>query len=339
LKVGALVIPSPLRREDVLVSLCFSDAPSSDHDVALIVKAAKLICSRFRYWEILVVVSVNTSSGRYLERCLKEVQNIRVLKVRASSRYFPTRVVAASEAIGDVVILTSFPEAPVVEYIALINIALEHDTVVICTREGRNVSSPFLNVLWAISGFRISSNYMHTTAFSRTALNQILAHPERDLALRFPPRGEGFPVHELAIKNFHQIANESHKFRRRMGLAYRLTVNSAPMVLFGVATLSVGVVLVSMLYAIYAVLIWLFAKNVQPGWFTTSLMLSLTATCLGAALLGISMGIQRALEWLAPNPEDTIVDEAVNTNLFVESNDLNVDVETAPATQRTVPPA
>lgn len=318
------------RREDIFVSLCFPEAPTSARDVASIVEATRRISERFRYFEVLVIARVDDPDD-FLAPCLAASPNTRVIKVRGSARHYARRVAAANEAIGDIVVLTAIAEATVLDLPGTIAKAADRNAVMVFTRRSGGWSNPLLQALGAASRFRISSGDMRTIAIPRTWMNRLLAHPQYNLALRFPPLGQGLPIHHIPVADgVPALPGNEASFRRRVGLLYQLAVNAAPVVLMGVGLLSAAVAFGALLYSLYALGVVLLASHVQVGWFTTTLVQAGTACYLGIAILGLSMGLQKLLERLEPQIDDTVVEEVSNTDLFTEMQDLNVSVDLDP---------
>jgi hypothetical protein len=114
-----------------------------------------------------------------------------------------------------------------------------------------------------------------------------------------------------------------------LGVVQKLLVSTAPRALTLVSLLSLVVVFAALAYAIYAVVIWLTLASVQPGWFTISLMLSMTAAFLGIALFGLSIGVQKLIEMLSNDVADDIVEECSAVDMFGQAmNELNVEIAT-----------
>jgi hypothetical protein len=108
-------------------------------------------------------------------------------------------------------------------------------------------------------------------------------------------------------------------------------------VLTVVSLLSLAVVFAGVAFAIYAVVVWATLKTIQPGWFTTSLVLSLTAAFLGVAIFGLSIGLQKVIEALISDAGDDIVDERSTVDMFDQAmKELNVEIGT-PAGVSTAP--
>jgi hypothetical protein len=318
-------------REDLFVSACIPESPTSAADVEAIVGIARQIGLTWRYYEVLIVAEVNACDDDRLRECLARCPNLRVIKVRGSLRHYSRRVVAANEVIGDLIVFTSLAEAGALDLAELTKTAAEKNAITIFTIQRRSWSDPLLSVLGSASRLRISMNDMRTMAVPRTWLNRLLSHPEHHLALRFPPLGEGFPIHHLQVVAPKLRKSVDRGSPHRMRLLYDLAVGAAPLVLIGVAALSALVVVGAVLYMGYAVAVLFFVKNVQPGWFTTSLVLAGTAAYLAAAILGLSAGLQKLLQRLEPKVEDTIVEEMTNGDLFDGIRELNVATDVLPA--------
>jgi hypothetical protein len=178
------------------------------------------------------------------------------------------------------------------------------------------------------AGFRVSAEDMLTAAWPRTILNQLLNHPDRELALRFPPSDQALPVVRREASAIGSVRS-TRDLGRRLSLIQRLLVSSAPIVLSVVALFSLVVVVAAGVLAVYAVAVWLFLPTVQPGWFTTTLVISLTSGFLGAAVFGLAIGLQSIIEILRDRRLDDVINERGATDLFGNVlRELNVEIAT-----------
>ncbi len=322
----------PGRREDVFVSLCIAEAPASARDVEAIVAAAHGIAAAFRYYELLIVAQIEREDDELLRQCLLRCPNIRILRVRGSSRHYSHRVVVASEAIGDVVVITALSEIGVLDLIGLITAAVERNTISVYARRDRawgrrGVGNALLALLGSASRFRVSISDMRTIAIPRTWLNQLLAHPQANLALRFPPLDEGFPVHHIEVRGLPALKVPDTTLVGRIGLLYGLAIHASPVLLAGIGWLSAFVIIGAVLFGFYAIGALFLVAHLQDGWFTTSIVQAGTAGYLGIATLGLSLGLQKLLANSGPHIVDTIVGETTNTDLFADIQELNVSVD------------
>ena len=317
----------PHRREDVLVSVCFAAMTPDAAGIAVLCDLAERIDARYRYWEMLVVVDAAYSAAQ--ESVMAAVPNLRFLTVRSGTSYYRKRVVAAAEAIGDIVLLAATDEIGAVNLEDMLDKARIGGCIVMARRSRARFSDPLIRALGSASGFRATTRDMLTAVYPRTILNLILASPDRQLALRFVPREGGIPIsHVDAAEGSGPAPGSWLEIGRRLGLVQKLVVNAAPRVLTLVAALSALVFVAGLLFAAYAVAAFFMLEQVQPGWLTTSLALSLTANFLGAAIFGLSCGLQRLLDIATPDLVGDVIDERSSVDLFSQvTKDLNIELE------------
>lgn len=317
------------RREDIFVSMGIIVAqlgPDPDGEVASLVKR---LAENFRYWELLIVVDADDLETQ--EWALRTTSNIRLLKVLRETPGFRRRQCVASEAIGDILVISAPEELSQVDILALIAQCESSDALITVRRTGTALRSAPLIALGKSAGFQVDVRDMVTAAYPRTIINRLLRHPDAALAIRFPPFDRNIPVQV-------NLCQPTRGFRRRnwnnstlyrLGIVQQLAISSAPRVLGLIELLSLGVGFAAMLYALYAVVVWLTLDNIQAGWFTTSLILSMTAMFLGFAILGLSMGLQRLLDLAGGTANDDVLDEVNRIDLFdAVTHDLNIEVET-----------
>lgn len=322
---------APAPREDVFVSLCVPEAPVTPGDVERIVAVATAVAKVFRYYEVLIIADLDAPDD-LLRHCLLRCPNLRVLRVRGSSQLYASRVVAAREAIGDVVIITALVEIGALDLIDLATTAIERNAIAVFTRTEpvsarHGLSDRLLAVLGAASRFRISTSDLRTLAIPRGWVARLLAHPQAHLALRFPPLGEGFPIEHIAVADIPALRLADAAFRRRLALVYALAIHAAPTLIVGVGVLSLLVMAGGVLFMLYAIGALFLVKHLQEGWFTTSLVQAGIACYLGLAILGLSLGLQKVLANGAARLDDQVVDETNNTDLFSDIRQLNIAVE------------
>jgi hypothetical protein len=320
--------PVSAPRDDVFVSVCFADDADTAKLLSRLEPLADALTAAFRYWEILIAVSEDADDDS--DSILTRIANVRVLTMRRATPFYRRRVALTSEAIGDVVALCALGELAYLDVIDMIRTAADQDSIVIGCRRRKSLLTPLLRVLGRTAGFRVTAEDMLTAVWPRTILNQLLDHPDRELALRFPPADQALPV----VRRRASATGSGRSTRdlgRRLSLIQCLLVSSAPIVLSMVAILSLLVVLSAGIFVMYALTVWLFLPAVQPGWFTTTLVISLTSGFLGAAIFGLAIGLQSIIDILRDRRMDDIVKERGATDLFgTVLRELNVEVATEP---------
>ncbi|WP_257168114.1 hypothetical protein [Bradyrhizobium sp. SRS-191] len=313
--------------EELFVSVCIAD-PEGEAAACipvLHVLAARL-AERFRYWEILLGIPAESEHHYY--ELASRIPNLRLLKIRAGTPFYRRRVAIASEAIGDAVVLTTPSELSIVDPVRALEMAAGTGSIVIGRLGGSHALRRALRVLGRGAGFRVDPRDMQTVAFPRTLLNMLLAHPDRTLAMRFPPSDSAIPVRWInATGQSVRRSLSATEFARRLDLMHRLLIASAPRVLSTLAMFSLLVVASAIAYGIYCVTVWLIFSKVQPGWFTISIVTSLTTGFLGSAVFGLSIGIQRLIDLLSADLNEDIVDEIAAVDLFGRAvRELNIEI-------------
>ncbi|WP_372090011.1 hypothetical protein P7L79_11105 [Tistrella mobilis] len=326
------------RREDILVSVCFSDLPRDATTFRTLRALAERLDARFRFREIVVVADVDSHEAYF--PLVQSVPNLRLLAVPPGYGYYDKRLVAAEEAIGDVVLLTRSEEIAFFDPVRLIEQAVSENRAVLGTRSATTLArkglwAPVI-VLGRMTGFKVGPRDLQTIALPRTMLNQLLAHPSPELALRFPPRDPRFPL------TFSEAAPGVARNRsdgtllQRLQLTQKLLIHLAPALLSVVTITSALLTLLGLFFIVYVLGAWVLVDNLAPGWLTTSAMLSLTATFLGVSILGISLGMQQIIGRQEKAGLGNIAREVNRIDLFGQvASELNVDHEGVPPSQVT----
>jgi hypothetical protein len=111
-------------------------------------------------------------------------------------------------------------------------------------------------------------------AYSRAAAPYIAMRRDGEVLIRARALGQGFPSATVATKSSVPFPIRSMSFRMAVSKAVRLllTGSSAPLRLS--SYLGFGGGIMSVVYAVYVVLVYVFKTDVEPGWTTLSLQLA-----------------------------------------------------------------
>lgn len=320
---------APLR-EDVLVSVGLSALPATDRAFDAVRALAAAVDARFRFREVVLVVEADDHT-RYLP-LVRTVPHLRLLAVQPGIGHYRRRVIAAEEAIGDVVLLADVDEVADLDVVAMIERAASDGHAIVASRP---TAPRAMTGLWApvvalgrAAGFRVSARDTQTVALPRTLLNQLASHSDPELALRFLPRDPRIPVAFLQTTGPGAGRHRGTALRRRLALVHKLAVYMAPALLLFVTLASLALALLGVAYAVYILGAWFVVDDLAPGWLTTSVMLSLTATFLGLSILGLSLGVQQLLSHHRRDGLDSVAHEINRIDLFGDvAAELNVDVD------------
>jgi hypothetical protein len=325
------------RRDDIFISVGLIGHLGDPACRAALAMLADQLGQKFRYWELLLVTSLDVGADQGL--VLGTIPNIRLLKVRPETSGYARRQCVAEEAIGDIVVISAPDELAQVDVLELIAECEASESIVSVRRTTSSPLSPFLTAMGRSAGFRVDLRDMLTAVYPRPLINRLLKHPDSPLALRFPPIDPYLPVvvHPCAPTNAAAAGGKAKRrssvrmLGYRLGIAQQIVVISAPRMLALVELASMSVAIIAFLAAIYAGVVWLTLSSVQPGWLTTSLMLDFTAMFLGFAIFGLAMGLQRLIELSSTRIGDDVVDEVNPIALFGSVLDeLNIEVDVQP---------
>ncbi|OSQ34513.1 hypothetical protein [Thalassospira sp. MCCC 1A01428] len=320
-------LPPKKLREDVLVSVGMTAIMPTEDGLEALRHLSVQLNAHFRYWEILVIADAEEAAN--IAPLFNVVPNLRLLKVRVGTSTYRRRFVLASEAIGDVLVMSTGPEATNLDLVTMIETSINEASLVISRRRKGNLLDPLIGVLGKASGFHVSTREMQTVVYPRSMLEMLAARPDKDLALRFAPRDASVKITETLVPE--NLVLERRGLRgtgRRLALIQKLMVNLAPRVLGYLSILSALVAFAALLFVCYVVGVWIFFDAIQAGWITTSLLLSGTAAFLGLAVFCLASGLQMIIDLVSPDMGRDVIEERSTVDLFSEvMTELNVDYD------------
>lgn len=332
-------LSSKVLRDDVLVSVGLTAVIPGPEGFDGLRRLSAQLDARFRYWEILVIADAEEAAN--LAALFNTVPNLRLLKVRVGTSVYRRRFVLASQAIGDVLAMTIGPEAASLDLVAMIETSLDEGSLVVSRRRKGILLDPVIGALGKASGFHVSTRDMQTTVYPRTILDLLAARSDKDLALRFAPRDASLMITETLM--LEEKVLERRRLRgtgRRLQLIQKLMVNLAPRVLGYLSVLSALVTLMSLIFVFYVFGVWIFVDTIQPGWITTSLLLSGTAAFLGLAIFCLATGLQMIIDLVSPDMGRDVIGETSTVDLFSDvMTELNVDYDPSGREAAQVPEA
>lgn len=314
-------------RADFLVSVAIVGMRGNATEIEALQALARSLEDKYQFWEILIVLQIASGLERPILDRLAQIPNIRVLRVDNVDSFYRLRLAAVSEAIGDVVLLTSGEELTLMNLPLLANRVYETNEAIVMTRRSGGGPSVILRGLGYSTGYHIDSRDTLTAGFPRSWLSEVLSRPDAELLLRFEKRSGTLRLRHEPVPSEQRVPRPMKAMGRRVYLLADLLASAAPRALRAVSALSLLVTLIAIIYGVYAVLIWLFKADVAPGWLTTSLLQSLIAGFLGVALSTISIGIVKLFDRFEGILHYTIVEELSNVDFFNDVKDLNVEID------------
>lgn len=310
---------------DYLVSICLAQEGDIEAEIAAICSLAKRCNAMLAFWEVIYVL--NEKHHEALRACgpsLTNIKNLRVVLVRDGVNYYRRRAVSASEAIGDVVVLTCFREMEAADLFAFADDAVATNRIIIGRVRKCGLTKSALNsLIGAVSRYRVDMRDLKTIALPRDLLVAVLARPTASIDLRFEPkRGVAQYVRkEMSLSGSGQEAG----LARRFELLSEIISTSAARFLTAFAAAAAVVCGLATSYALYAVVVFLSLKSVQPGWFSTAIAQSGSAAFISLGLGVIALGIAHIVDRLDGGIRHEVIDELGNISFYDRISDLNVE--------------
>ena len=329
------------QREDTVVSVCFATPRPNSTTFETIRKVAQTLDTTFRFREIILVVE--THEREAFLPLVEEVSDVRLFLVRKGTEYYERRVIAAEEAIGDLVLIAQEDEVAAIDVLAFLERAESANAIAIASQDKRRPIKTFLSwpfvALGRLAGFAVYPSDWQSIAMPRTLLNHILAHDEPRLALRYPPRDPRLPLAGFAADTNVTSRGAFKDIGRRMQLLQTLLVFLTPIILSVVAISSTILTLVGIAYAAWIIGAVIMVDALAPGWLTTNTMLAVSAVFMGVSTLGLSLGLQHVLRQNVRDRGERVSEEVNRIDLFGKvSADLNVELESEAWAQNTTKP-
>ena len=284
---------------------------------------------QFEFYELVTLVNVTDfDKHRAAYESLVSLRNVRCLVLRDGTGDYRKAIVAATQTIGDFVFIIHADEHPLLDLSDMCQTAMEHGCSVALRLNRRiGLTGRFMGkLLSATSGYDVDPTLLRSAVHSRTHIGQIAARTDREVALRFMPRGGQRPS-DLIILEVDRDKGRPPRTSlwRQIGHGLDVVANSPPVLYRYLAILSFFVSFVAVCYAIYALILLVVGTDLQPGWLTTSLAISGSTTFLGLALGGIFSALYQILVLLRKDFGSEIIRDVSNTDLFREFHRLNVE--------------
>ncbi|MBI1250521.1 MAG: hypothetical protein GC189_03515 [Alphaproteobacteria bacterium] len=317
--------------ETLLASFCFVTEDDPQDELRGLIALSQALEARFRYFEIIYVLPERFKpAATALAAQLSACRTLRIVIVRDYLNYYRRRAIAASEAIGDVCVISSFAELPFVDLADFAEDAFARDEIVIGARSrGAGGWTPAYGALTLASPYRVRAKDMKTIALPRRSLSVLASRPSLALDLRFQPKqgGELYIRRPVAVGDTHALRSTNAD---RLELLEELISASAPRLLRAYALLSALTATAAAAYAIYAVFVVATMADVQAGWFSTAIVQSGSVGFIALGMCVIAIGIANIAERLAGGAHGGVVDEIANIGFFDRTRDLNVEVSARP---------
>ena len=318
---------------DQLVSVAIIATGVPEQDTLAAKAALEFVKSAFDFFEVALFVRVSDfEKHRKQYEDVVHSRNVRCVVLRDGVGDYRTAVVAATQTIGDFVFVIHADEFELINFETMYDAIVEHGRSVALRFNRRiGLSGRVMGrLLSATSGYHVDPTLLRSAVHSRTHIGEIAARADREVALRFMPRGEqrGSDLYVLDVQRKGKAPRSSLK----SGIGHSLEIfsNSPPSFYRLMALFSFAITFFAVGFAAYAVSLLLIGVDLQPGWLTTSLAISGSAAFMSLALAGIFSALHQILSLLRDDYGNEIVQDLSNIDLFREFRRLNIEPSADP---------
>ena len=317
-------------RSDILVSVGVVD---EEGPAATLPRLATLVAglgTAFRYFEVIYVVQ-ESRRGQLdaLAAQIASLPNLRMIVTSDGTRFYRRRLIAALEAIGDVIAVADLDELSVEHLCRRLGEAKDINEVMIGWRPSRPASGWTYRLLSIASRNIISAQTARTVILPRELLNDIALRRSATLDLRFRPRVQfvryrHFNVEGIRRRGPHALLGS------RAELLLEILMCGVPRFLKAYAATGFLVMIGSLLYACYAVAVLLLRSHVQEGWFSSTIVQAGSTAFIAGGMSMLSIALTAIYEHQQGGDDRVIVGEFANTSFFDKVTDRNVELTGTP---------
>ena len=161
--------------------------------------------------------------------------------------------------------------------------------------------------------------------FSRAAALYVAGRRDGEVLVRARSLGQGFPCTSVTVTDGEQpVKIASMPVRIAVAKALRLILTGSATPLRLTSYLGFGGGIVAVLYGSYAILVYFLKRNVEPGWTTLSLLLSLMMFVFSAQFLFLSEYLVQILSTVPSSSRRQLVAREFRGPLSSQAGRLNV---------------
>lgn len=315
-------------RSDILVSVGVIDESGPAATVPRLVSLAAGLEREFRYFELVYVVSESVRGELDAQAgAIAAIPNLRIIFTSEGTRFYRRRLIAAIEAIGDVVAIVDLDEVSLEHLVELLGEANRRKEVLLGRRPSRPPSSWSYSLLSLVSRNRITAQAARTIVLPRELINTIVSRRSAALDLRFEPRSLLSRYGRFTIDGpGGKRARGRPALAGRYELFLEILICGVPRLLKAYAAIGFLVMAGAMLYGIYAVAVLLLRHHLQEGWFSTAITQAGSTAFIAGGVSVLSIAMTAIYERQHGGDDRIIVDEVTNTSFFDAASDRNVEL-------------
>lgn len=181
------------------------------------------------------------------------------------------------------------------------------------------------------TGLDLGSYSTSLIAVSRRVVNYLLQFPDPQVKFRNLPSTTGFTRLAISVPP-RRTSGREIKLRESLSRGVQSVTSSSENPLRLATYIAAVAAFASLVYSIYVVFVWVFMKNVAPGWVSLSIQISGMFFLMSLVLLVLSEYVLEISRKVNSGPAYFIADEFTSARLTRKSR-LNVEVDGGLATK------
>ena len=241
-----------------------TDNPLAKQEIDALVSP---LTSAYEFYELIFIDRIQNREKS--AAIIEAIPNSRFLWVDNTEDHYSMRAIAASEAIGDRIIITSIPDLRTIDVFKYLIEDSQEDIVFF--RYKPRLGSVIFRSISSFSQYKIDPAFSDTILIRQASMHKLQRLPETRLAFRFPHNSN---QNDTSINKLPQGTPSFRNFKRRFSLLMDIVFSSLKTIFICLNVLSCFSGLIGVSYFIYAVFIYTSGIDVQPGWFSTSVVMS-----------------------------------------------------------------
>jgi hypothetical protein len=295
---------------------------------------ASVLAQNFRYYEVLLIddASSDKTSGIAL-RLLRSEKNIQYCALSSRVSEHIALTAGLDRAIGDFVVTMDLAVDPPSAIPELVDLALTGSEIVYALPRARlrgkraydRLAKAYLKWVARFNDINLPEAMSTLRVFSRTVLTYMLSSANYHRIVTLAPALSGYAFTTYEYDRMPPPQGERRRVNANVLLrSLDLTFSTSARPLRLVTIASLGLSVISVIYAIYVVIARLLMENIAPGWATLSLQTALSFFIVSVVLAVLCEYLLQVLEITRRWPVYHVARES-HSSVMEQRKELNVE--------------
>ncbi|HRD61643.1 MAG TPA: glycosyltransferase [Nocardioides sp.] len=319
-----------MRTRDIFVSVVLRVRNAEAAVGPALARLSAVMEGHFAFYEVIVVDDASTDATRArIAEVQARARNIQLYGLARRKGDNIALTAGLDHAIGDMIVMLDLLLDPPELIPQMVARALEGVDIVYALPRARSAglgigqmaTRGFVAGLARLNGVDAPQAMSSYRLLSRTVLNYMLAAVARHRSLMFLPALSGYPY---ATLDYDRLAGASGASgRERVGKAVDLVFSTSARPLRIITLMSLGISVMTLVYALYSVLVYVVRDDVAKGWTSLSLQISGLFFLVCIILAVMSEYILQILEATTQHPRYHIAAQRQSATMEI-ARDRNV---------------